>query len=177
MIVCGKLEQDKVTRMVNAISDACKEQDCILTGGETSEQPGVIPEGTYILSSSIVGIVDKPKIIDGSSINPGDDVIAVASSGLHTNGYSLVRLLLDKYPAFKEDEYFINSILEPHRCYYKTIRQLYPVIKGMAHITGGGIKENLDRILPKNVNALIDLEKIKLLPIFDIIREIRESSR
>ena len=85
-IICGKLERDKVKRMVLAIADACREQECSLTGGEISEQPGVIPAGTYILTSSIVGIVDRKDIIDGSTIASGDVVVGVESSGLHTNG-------------------------------------------------------------------------------------------
>ena len=103
-IICGKLEKDKVQRMISAMAQACKQQGCTLTGGEISEQPGVIPAGTYILTSSIVGIVDRKDIIDGSTIAPGDVVIGVESSGLHTNGYSLVRKLLEKDPGLAETE-------------------------------------------------------------------------
>lgn len=90
-IVCGKLESDKIKRMVKAMANACQSNDCTLVGGETSEQPGVIPAGTYILSSSIVGIVDRSKIVDGNAIKEGNDVIAISSNGPHTNGYTLIR--------------------------------------------------------------------------------------
>jgi len=166
-IVCGKLEKNKVTRMVKAMADACKEQGCILTGGETSEQPGIISKGTYILSSSIVGIVDKTKIIDGHKIKARDDIIGLASSGVHTNGYSLIRAILTRYPSSANNKIdgikFIDLLLEPHRCYYLPLKELFPSgrIKGMAHITGGGIKENLNRILPRDLNAVIDLGKIQ----------------
>lgn len=176
-IICGKLEQDKVKRMVSAIAAACREQDCTLTGGEISEQPGVIPQGTYILTSSIVGIVDKKRIIDGSTIVPGDVVIGVESSGLHTNGYSLVRRLLEQDVALAETSVegrtFIDLVLEPHRCYYKAVRNLFGtgIIKGMAHITGGGIKENLNRILGPQVDAVIDLSTYRIPKIFGAIKQ------
>lgn len=89
-IICGKLEKEVVTQIVNSISEACREQDCVLTGGETSEQPGIIEPGIYILTASIVGVVEKSKVIDGSKIRKGDLVLAVASNGPHTNGYSLI---------------------------------------------------------------------------------------
>lgn len=176
-IICGKIEKEKVKRLVKAISEACKEQDCILTGGETSEQPGVINEGIYILTSSIVGIVDKDDIIDGSKINVGDVVIGVESSGVHTNGYTLIRQLIKQKPDIINDiidgKTFLDLILEPHRCYYNTIKNLFPekVITGLAHITGGGIRENLDRILPENTDAVIDLSKYQILPVFKKIRQ------
>lgn len=176
-IVCGKLEQDKVKRMVSAIAAACREQDCTLTGGEISEQPGVIPQGTYILTSSIVGIVDRKRIIDGSTIAPGDVVIGVESSGLHTNGYSLVRRLLERDAALAETSIegrtFVDLVLEPHRCYYRAVRDLFgtETVKGMAHITGGGIKENLNRILGPQVDAMIDLSTYRVPRIFGAIKE------
>ncbi|HOB91515.1 MAG: phosphoribosylformylglycinamidine cyclo-ligase [Bacillota bacterium] len=175
-IICGKLEKDKVQRMISAMAQACKQQGCTLTGGEISEQPGVIPAGTYILTSSIVGIVDRKDIIDGSTIAPGDVVIGVESSGLHTNGYSLVRKLLEKDPGLAETEIegrsFIDLVLEPHRCYYNTVRGLFGtgVIKGMAHITGGGILENLNRILKTGVDAVIDLSAYEVQPVFSAIK-------
>ena len=97
-IICGKLEKEVVTELVHSISQACREQDCVLIGGETSEQPGVLEAGIYILTASLVGVVEKSKIIDGSKIEEGDSVLAVASNGLHTNGYSLVRALMAQKP-------------------------------------------------------------------------------
>ncbi len=177
VIICGKLEKPVVTEMVDAMARACREQDCSLVGGETSEQPGVLESGLYVLAAAIVGVVDKPKIIDGSKIKPGDTVLAVASNGLHTNGYSLVRALLSGQPdlanAQVAGERFLDLILRPHTCYYKAFRGLFdnPGLHGMAHITGGGIQGNLNRVLPGQTNALIDLTKIEVLPVFKTIRQ------
>jgi phosphoribosylformylglycinamidine cyclo-ligase len=178
VIICGKLEREVVTQIVESISNACREQGCVLTGGETSEQPGVVEAGTYILAASIVGVVEKSRIIDGSKIAKGDSVLAVASNGLHTNGYSLVRALMTRKPEIIEmqvgDTSFLDVILKPHKCYYQSFRDLFnvPEIHGMAHITGGGIEGNLNRILPENLNAVVDLSKIQVLPIFKVIREV-----
>lgn len=176
-IICGELKKDIVTRIVTAIAKACQEQGCMLTGGETSEQPGVLAEDSYILTSSIVGIVEKRQIIDGSNIQENDVVIALESNGPHTNGYTLIRELIKRFPEIINDKIggktFLDLILEPHKCYYKSIKDLFKtgIINGLAHITGGGIKENLDRILPKDKNAIIDLEKYQVLPIFKFIKE------
>jgi len=176
-IICGKLEKDKVLRIVKAVSNACKEQNCVLTGGETSEQPGILESGTYILTSSIVGIVEKDKVIDGSKIKYDDIVLGIESNGLHTNGFTMIRQLIAKNPKIEDliidGKRFIDIVLEPHRCYYNSLKELFKkeVISGLAHITGGGIKENLDRILPDNLNAEIDLSKIQILPIFKAIRK------
>lgn len=172
-IVCGKLESDKVKRMVGAMADACRFNQCKLVGGETSEQPGVIPEGTYILSSSIVGIVDKKDLIDGSKIKEGDDVIALASSGPHTNGYTLIRAIIKAYPDLT-DHMFLEDVLKIHRAYYPVLKRAFPYIRGMAHITGGGITENLDRILPEDLKALVNLSDIKIPSIFKKIRRVGE---
>jgi phosphoribosylformylglycinamidine cyclo-ligase len=175
-VICGKLEKPVVNELVAAIAEACKAQECVLTGGETSEQPGVIEPGTYILSSSIIGVVEKDRIIDGSTITPGDVVIAVESSGLHTNGYSLVRALLarnhDLAGAKIDGKPFLELILEPHRCYYHAVKGLFnhPGLHGMAHITGGGIGGNLDRVLPADIDAVVDLSTIKMPNVF---REIQ----
>ncbi len=177
-IICGKLEKDVVVRIVKSIAKACTEQGCVLVGGETSEQPGVVEPGIYILTSSIVGVVEKSKIIDGSKIKEGDKVLAVASNGLHTNGYSLVRALMDKKPEILKmkvnGEPFLDAISRPHKCYYKPFKGLFdlPELHGLAHITGGGIEGNLNRILPRGVDALIDLGKIRMLPIFKLIRDM-----
>lgn len=177
VIICGKLEKPVVTEMVDSMAKACRQQDCSLVGGETSEQPGVLESGLYVLAAAIVGVVDKPKIIDGSKIQRGDTVLAVASNGLHTNGYSLVRALLSGQPdlanAQVDGERFLDAILRPHTCYYKAFRGLFDNagLHGMAHITGGGIQGNLNRILPAGTNAQIDLAKVQVLPIFKTIRQ------
>lgn len=176
VIICGKLEKHVVTEMVDSMAKACREQDCSLVGGETSEQPGVLESGLYVLAAAIVGVVDKPKIVDGSKIRVGDTVLAVASNGLHTNGYSLVRALLAGQPdladAKVDGERFLDVILRPHTCYYKAFRGLFdnPGLHGMAHITGGGFQGNLNRVLPAGTNALLDLGKVQVLPVFKTIR-------
>ncbi|HEY2493761.1 MAG TPA: phosphoribosylformylglycinamidine cyclo-ligase [Paenibacillus sp.] len=176
IILCGKIEKEIVVEVVEAISNACRAQDCVLIGGETSEQPKVLPEGSYMLNASILGVVDKHKIIDGSKIVKGDVVIALASNGLHTNGYTLVRTLMDTMPQILDEKVegdsFLDAILTPHRCYYQNLKELFPkdVIHGLAHITGGGIKGNLNRILPSGLDARIELDKIKTHPIFEIIK-------
>lgn len=175
-IVCGNAEADTIKTLVKGVSDACKENECSLVGGETSIQPLVVDPGVYVLTSSIAGIVERSKVIDGSQIKEGDAVLAIASNGLHTNGYSLVRLLMDKMPQIKLDKIdgltFIEQIMKPHTPYYRSIKDLFDkdVIHGMAHITGGGIEGNLCRIIPEGLSAKIDLSKIKILDIFKYIR-------
>jgi phosphoribosylformylglycinamidine cyclo-ligase len=182
IILCGKIEKDIVLRIVEAISNACREQDCLLIGGETSEQPKVLPEGNYMLNASILGVVDKAKIIDGSKINKGDIVLAVASNGLHTNGYSLVRKLMEERQEILQEnvdgQSFLDAILVPHKCYYQPLKDLFPtsLINGLAHITGGGIEGNLNRILPEHLSAKIDLNKINVPTIFKLIKKYGEVS-
>ncbi len=175
-IVCGKVEKPVVVRMVQAFAEAAKNNECVLTGGETSWQPGVIPEGTYILTASIVGVVEKERIIDGSKIQEDDVVLALASSGVHTNGISLVRKIMEEKPEIMNEAVdgkpFIDALLTPHRAYYTALKDLFKSdgLVGLAHITGGGIQENLNRILPKNMNAHIDLAKIQVHPIFQALK-------
>ena len=176
-IVCGKVEKPIVLRMVNAFADAAKNNECTLTGGETSWQPGTIPEGTYILTASIVGVVEKEKIIDGSKIQEGDVVLALESSGVHTNGISLVRKIIETKPEIEYemvgDKKFIEAVLEPHRAYYTALKGLFGQdgLVGLAHITGGGIQENLNRILPPDLDAEINLSKIRIHPIFKPLKK------
>mgnify|MGYP001588812881 FL=1 len=176
-IVCGKMEKDVVLKLVESFSKACKENGCVLTGGETSEQPSVISPGTYVLTASIVGIVEKAKIIDGSKTQEGDIVLALASNGVHTNGFSLIKkIMVERSEVLKEKpdgKTFMQNILTPHFCYYNCLKDLFgnKSLVGLAHITGGGIKENLNRILPDNLNASIDLSKIKILDIFKTLKK------
>jgi phosphoribosylformylglycinamidine cyclo-ligase len=159
------------------MAEACGEQGCVLTGGETSIQPGVVAEGEYVLSASGIGVVEKIRIIDGSRINPGDVVLAVASNGLHTNGYTLIRKLLEIKPGLKDKkigiETFFEIIMRPHKCYYNHVKKLFnrPGLKGLAHITGGGIQDNLNRILPKSMDAVIKLENLRISEIFKVVRD------
>lgn len=175
-IVCGNAEKDTINSLVKGISEACRENECALVGGETSIQPLVVDGGVYVLTSSIAGIVEKSKVIDGSGIEEGDAVLAIASNGLHTNGYSLVRLLMDKMPEIKLDRIenltFIEQIMKPHTPYYKAIKDLLSkdMIHGMAHITGGGIEGNLPRVIPEGLSCRIDLSALRVLSIFKYIR-------
>lgn len=177
VIICGKIEKDIVKRIVVGIAKACKEQGCVLTGGETSEQPGVLAPGTYVLGASGIGVVEKTKIIDGSTIDEGDIVLALPSNGLHTNGYTLVRALMKEQPEIVKEkiggETFIDAILKPHLCYYRVLKPLFgnPALHGLAHVTGGGIAGNLHRILPAHLDAEIDASEMRILPIFKLIRQ------
>jgi len=176
IILCGQLEKETVLEIVQGISEACKEQGCSLIGGETSEQPKVLPAGTYMLNASILGVVDKERIIDGSKIEIGDVVLALPSNGLHTNGYSLVRKLMEEKPEILketvEGESFLEAILKPHQCYYQMLKGLFGMeeLHGLAHITGGGIEGNLNRILPANMSAKVDVGNLRVLPIFGVIK-------
>lgn len=176
-IVCGNAEKDTIGALVKGVSEACRENECSLVGGETSVQPQVVEKGVYVLTSSIAGIVEKNRIIDGSAAGEGDAVLALASNGLHTNGYSLVRMLMDRMPEIKlekvEGETFIEQIMKPHTPYYKALKGILgkDCIHGMAHITGGGIEGNLCRVIPDGLSAVIDLDKIKTLPVFRFIRQ------
>lgn len=177
-IVCGNAEKDTIKTLVKGVSEACKENECSLVGGETSIQPSVVESGVYVLTSNIAGIVEKSNVIDGSAIEEGDAVLAIVSNGLHTNGYSLVRLLMDKLPQIKLDKIdgltFIEQIMKPHTPYYKSIKGLLDrnIIHGMAHITGGGIGGNLCRVIPDGLSAKIDLSKVRILNTFKYIRNI-----
>lgn len=180
-IVCGKLQQEVVVGIVDGLSKACKEQGFQLVGGETSEQPGVLADGTYILSAAIIGVVEKEKVIDGSKIAKGDTVLAIASNGLHTNGYTLVRRLLEHHPELADrpvpskdgEESFLEAVLRPHLCYLNGLREIFdlPGLHGLAHITGGGVSDNVRRILPEGTAARVDLGSVDILPVFRLIKE------
>jgi len=176
-IVCGNAEKDTIKAIVKGISEACKNNKCSLVGGETSIQPNVLEKGNYILTSSIAGIVERDNIINGSKIEEGNSIIAISSNGLHTNGYSLVRMLMESMPQVKNEfingEPFIDSVMKPHLSYYDSLKDIFvdKGVLGMAHITGGGIKGNVCRIIPDGLSAKIDLDKINILPIFKYIKE------
>lgn len=175
-IITGSVNTEVISQIVKGVADACKEQDCTLTGGETSIQPGVLEEGVFILTSSIIGIVDKKDIIDGSTIREGDIVLALPSNGLHTNGYTLVRAILDKNPEIYnttvDGESFLDAIMNPHYCYYHALKGLFHCsgLHGMAHITGGGIEGNLNRILPNHLDAEVNLSLVRVLTLFNKLR-------
>jgi phosphoribosylformylglycinamidine cyclo-ligase len=176
-VICGKLDKAVVNRIVRAVSECCRENGCSLTGGETSEQPGVLAPGSYVLTSSIVGIVERDEVIDGSKIEIGDVLVGLESSGPHTNGYTLIRRLLAEDPSIEHADIdgvsFIDRVMEPHRCYYRGLRELFPTgaLRGLAHITGGGVKENLNRILSANVDARVRLGDYPRSSLFRFIKE------
>lgn len=176
-IICGRIDNIVVTRMVQAIAEACRENECVLTGGETSEQPGVLRPGLYVMTSSIVGVVERDGIVDGRSIEEADVVIGLESSGPHTNGYTLIRDLVTRIPEILSRKIgtgtFLDAVLTPHRSYHHPLKRLLKdrMVKGMAHITGGGILENLNRVLPVDRDATIDLGAYRIPPVFRVLRD------
>ena len=175
-IVCGSAEKETIRALVKGVADACRENGCSLVGGETSVQPQVVEKGLYVLTASAAGIVSKRAVLDGSRVRAGDRILAVASNGLHTNGYSLVRLLMEKCPSIKAESVdgapFIEAIMRPHLPYYRAIRPILPLrgVHAMAHITGGGIAGNLCRVIPAGLCAAVDLSRLRTLPIFRLLR-------
>lgn len=176
LIVCGKLKDEIITPLIKSVADACAHNECELVGGETSEQPGVIEGDIHVLGASIIGVMDKSNLIDGNNINEGDHLIALGANGLHTNGYSLVRKLIREYPEVTDEliegERFIDIVLKPHFSYYPALKNILNpnTFNGLAHITGGGIEGNLSRIIPDGFSANVDLSSVKVLPIFNFIK-------
>ena len=173
-IAMGKLVPEQVEAIVRGLAQACREVGCALIGGETAEMPGVYGEEDYDLVGFIVGVVEKDRIIKGENISLGDVIIGLPSSGLHTNGFSLVRKvfsidqLKNFYPELSRT--LGEVLLEPHRCYYHQLKPLLPMVKGMAHITGGGLVDNVPRILPQGLAARFDSQAWAVPPIFQLIQ-------
>ncbi|HTS75427.1 MAG TPA: phosphoribosylformylglycinamidine cyclo-ligase [Bryobacteraceae bacterium] len=165
----GKLDAKVTADVVSGIARGCKANGCALIGGETAEMPGMYAPGEYDLAGFIVGVVEQKRMITGASIREGDVLIGLPSTGLHTNGYSLARKLIPK-----ADEQTIDELLKLHRSYLKPLRKLHDagILKGAAHITGGGITENTPRILPKGLGARIDRGSWPVLPIFELLRKL-----
>jgi phosphoribosylformylglycinamidine cyclo-ligase len=151
---CGKLDNKVAAEVIKGIAEGCELAGCALIGGETAEMPDMYPEGEYDLAGFCVGVVEKDRIIDGCSIAPGDALLGIASSGAHSNGYSLVRRIIGKAPL---SSHLANSLMEPTRIYVKPVLKLLAgvPVKGLAHITGGGLVGNVPRILPKGTKAVI----------------------
>jgi phosphoribosylformylglycinamidine cyclo-ligase len=160
---CGRLERAVAAEVVKGIARGCEAAGCALIGGETAEMPGMYPPGEYDLAGFCVGVVEKDRILDGRSIAPGDAILGLASSGAHSNGYSLIRRILerDPRPAF--------DLLEPTRIYVKPVLELLASVpvKGLAHITGGGLPGNVPRILPPGTQALINKRSWPRAPLFE----------
>ncbi|MRI59305.1 MAG: phosphoribosylformylglycinamidine cyclo-ligase [Epsilonproteobacteria bacterium] len=170
----GKLDVEEAKEVIKGIALGCEEAECALIGGETAEMPGMYKEGDFDLAGFAVGIAEKEELEHRPPLQEGDILIALPSSGIHSNGYSLVRkLFFEKLGMSLEDEFegrpLKEVLLEPTRIYVKTFKKLKPRIKALAHITGGGIVENLPRILPDSLDAIVEKSKIKTLPIFDFI--------
>jgi phosphoribosylformylglycinamidine cyclo-ligase len=176
-IAMGKLVPEQIEAMAQGLSQACREVGCSLIGGETAEMPGLYADKDYDLVGFIIGVVEKDKIIMGESIAAGDAIIGLPSSGLHTNGYSLARKIfgdttsaLNKY--YPELGRTIGeALLEPHRCYYRQLKPSLPLIRGMAHITGGGLIDNVPRVLPKGLSARFDSKSWPVPHIFRLIQQ------
>lgn len=174
----GKLVPEKVETIVQGLAKACREVGCALIGGETGEMPGLYATpDDYDLVGFIIGVVEKKKVTMGKAIAIGDAIIGLPSSGLHTNGYSLVRRIFTESPSALNTYYpelgrsLGEELLEPHRCYYQQLKPHLPLIKGMAHITGGGLIGNVPRVLPQGMAAQFRRNTWTTPPIFGLIQE------
>lgn len=163
-LACGKLDSDVASEIVLGMVKACKDNECALIGGETAEMPGMYQVGDYDVAGFCVGIVERDEIIDGSKIKKGDKIIAIPSSGFHSNGFSLVRKVFPNFEEEFEGKPLYETLLEPTRLYYQPIHQLLKVVilSGIAHITGGGLIENVPRVIPNGLCAEIQTEKIRI---------------
>ncbi len=180
-IATGKLLPDVVAAIVEGVASGCRENGCVLLGGETAEMPDFYSAGEYDIAGFIVGVADREKIIDGKEIVPGDILLALPSMGLHTNGYSLARKLFFEVAGYKADTFLDelgmtvgDTLLQPHLSYLRWLDGLLDsgLIKGLAHITGGGLTDNIPRILPEGAAVEIDKGSWPVLPVFKLMRQI-----
>lgn len=176
----GKLDNEVATKVVASIAEGCRQAGCALIGGETAEMPGMYAEDDYDLAGFCVGAVDRAKVLTGGAVAAGDVMIGLASSGVHSNGFSLVRRIMEKQGWSLDDPLPYDNartlgeaLLEPTRIYVKSLLPLVRAgdIKALAHITGGGLLENLPRVLPEGVRAMVDLSALDLPPLFGLLRE------
>ena len=180
-LASSKLDPEVTESVVTGLAEACKANGCALIGGETAQMPGFYTDGEYDLAGFIVGAVDRDKLVTGANIKAGDVLIGLPSTGLHTNGYSLARKLLFEVAGYKPTQYVTAikekagaTLMKTHRSYLHVIQKLVTagLTTGMAHITGGGITENLPRILPKHTAAQVELGSWPVLPIFEHLRTL-----
>jgi phosphoribosylformylglycinamidine cyclo-ligase len=180
-LATGKLDPEIAEKVVEGLAEACKHNGCALIGGETAEMPGFYPDGEYDLAGFIVGVVERERIITGKAVQPGDIILGLASNGLHTNGYSLARKLLFEIAHYTPDSYVNelkgkvgNELMHTHRSYWPAIKKLVNAdcVSAIAHITGGGITENLPRVLPRGVAAVIEMGSWPVLPIFEHLQKL-----
>ncbi|MEI7531572.1 MAG: phosphoribosylformylglycinamidine cyclo-ligase [Betaproteobacteria bacterium] len=174
---CGKLSVDDAATVVGGIAQGCEIAGCALIGGETAEMPGMYPDGEYDLAGFAVGVVEKSKIITGKTIQPGDQLIGIASSGAHSNGYSLIRKIIERSGIKPSDEFdgqvFRDVVMKPTQIYVKPVLKLLGKfsIKGMAHITGGGLVENIPRVLPDSTQAVLKRDAWKMPHLFQWLQK------
>jgi phosphoribosylformylglycinamidine cyclo-ligase len=180
-LALGKMDPAIVEQVLEGMSRACKSAGCALIGGETAEMPGFYAPGEYDLAGFIVGAAERSRVLDGKRVRAGDVLLALPSSGLHTNGYSLARKLVFEMEGHRPDDYVPDvsnkigaELLKPHRCYWPMLKNILARewVSAMAHITGGGISGNLPRVLPKNCAARIELGSWPVLPIFRYLQRI-----
>ena len=185
-LASAKTDPEVTEAVVTGLAEGCKANGCALIGGETAQMPGFYADGEYDLAGFIVGAVDRDKMVTGVGIKPGDVLIGLPSTGLHTNGYSLARKLLFEVAGYKATQYVTAikekagaALMKTHRSYLHLIQKLVAggFAAGMAHITGGGITENLPRILPKGTGAQIELGSWPVLPIFEHLRDLGQVSQ
>jgi phosphoribosylformylglycinamidine cyclo-ligase len=191
-LATGRLENDVVETVVRGLSEACKANGCALIGGETAQMPGFYADGEYDLAGTIIGCVNRPSILTGESIEAGDVLMGIPSNGLHTNGYSLARKLLFEVARYPADHYVNElkdkadaALMRTHRSYLSIIKKLtgpqpeggLPLVRGFAHITGGGITANLPRILPRGLDAVIDLAAWDVPPLFTHLQHLGNVDR
>src|SRR5215204_4981311 len=180
-IATGKLSPDVVASIIEGVTNGCSENGCVLLGGETAEMPGFYSDGEYDIAGFIVGVVDREIVIDGKTIAPGDVLLALPSAGLHTNGYSLARKLFFEVAPYEPNTQLTDlgmtageALLLPHLSYLKPLDGLLDrgVIKGLAHITGGGLTDNIPRILPEGTAVKIERGSWPVLPLFELLRRL-----
>lgn len=180
-IATGKIKPEKTAMIVEGIANGCVKGGCALIGGETAEMPGIYSDGEYDLAGFAVGVVDRSKIIDGTKIEEGDVLIGLPSSGVHSNGFSLLRKLFFEIKGFSPDQYVDElgttigeELLKPTRIYTNPLQQLVQMfdIRGISHITGGGFYENIPRMLPSGLKASVDAKDIDIPPIFELTRKL-----
>jgi phosphoribosylformylglycinamidine cyclo-ligase len=180
-LATGKLDQSTIETVVQGLSEACRANGCALIGGETAQMPGFYADNEYDLAGTIIGAVSRDKIITGDTIQVGDVLIGIPSNGLHTNGYSLARKLLFEVAKYGPEQYVNElkdktgaALMRTHRSYLAIIKKLTgaEVVSGMAHITGGGITENLPRIIPKGMGAVVDLASWTVPPLFEHLQHL-----
>lgn len=178
-IAMGRLDADTVEALVAGMARGCREAGCALVGGETAQMPGLYAEGDFDLAGFVVGAVERSDLLDGSSIREGDRLVGIPSNGLHTNGYSLVRRILglEADPSQLREhrpelgEALGDALMAPHRPYYPLVAPALPLLKGMAHITGGGLFKNVPRVLPDGLAARFDRDTWRVPPVFTFLQE------